>query len=111
MSDRLLRKYGPGLSIIAAGFIFPVLVPIAYMRLVFALIFIKIILCMSLRLTLLTGLLNLSLAAFMAIGAYFTAIMGTTYGYSFWVVLPAAGLLCAVIGCLFCFPLLRLKGA
>ncbi|MDD5761813.1 MAG: branched-chain amino acid ABC transporter permease [bacterium] len=111
MSDGMLRKYWPGLLIAAAGFAFPLLVPIPYARLVFSLIFIKILLCLSLRQTLLTGLLNLSGVAFMAIGAYFSAIVGTTYGYSFWIVLPLSGLLCAAIGCLFSFPLLRLKGA
>lgn len=105
-SKRRLLALGIGLAVVAL----PLAIPV-YGRLVMALIFVKIILCLSLRQTLLTGLLNLSLVAFMAIGAYFTALLSTTYGWSYWLVLPLAGLLCGAIGALFSFPLLRLKGA
>lgn len=105
-SKRRLLALGVGLAVLAL----PLAIPV-YGRLVMALIFVKIILCLSLRQTLLTGLLNLSLVAFMAIGAYFTALLSTTHGWSYWLVLPLAGLLCGAIGALFSFPLLRLKGA
>lgn len=105
-SKRRLLALGVGLAALAL----PLAIPV-YGRLVMALVFVKIILCLSLRQTLLTGLLNLSLVAFMAIGAYFTALLSTTHGWSYWLVLPLAGLLCGAIGALFSFPLLRLKGA
>jgi branched-chain amino acid transport system permease protein len=100
--------YAAGLVAVAVGL--PFAVPL-YARLVFALIFVKAIVCLALRQTLLTGLLNLSLVAFMAIGAYATALVTTTHGWPFWAVLPVTGGLCAGIAFLFSFPLLRLKGA
>ena len=105
------RNRAIGWAVLAAGLTFPLVAPGEYARLVLALMFIKMILCLSLRQTLLTGLLNLSVVAFMAVGAYSTALLTTTYRWPFWIVLPAAGLLCGVIGWLFSFPLLRLKGA
>lgn len=110
MSDALSKSRLAALGIGLAVLALPLAIPV-YGRLVMALIFVKIILCLSLRQTLLTGLLNLSLVAFMAIGAYFTALLTTTHGWPYWVVLPLAGLLCGAIGALVSFPLLRLKGA
>jgi len=37
--------------------------------------------------------------------------LGTTLGMSFWVVMPLSGLTCSLIGLLFAFPVLKLKGA
>ncbi|MBW2118489.1 MAG: branched-chain amino acid ABC transporter permease [Deltaproteobacteria bacterium] len=111
MNNIVLRKPFPHLFFIAVALVFPFVYPSEYAKHVFALIFIKIILCMSLRQMLLTGLLNLSIVSFMAIGAYFTAVLGTTIGMSFWIVMPLSGLICSLIGLLFAFPVLRLKGA
>ncbi len=102
------RLYALGVAVVTV--ILPFAIPV-YARLVFALIFVKAILCLALRQTLLTGLLNLSLVAFMAIGAYATALLTTTHAWPFWLALPMAGGLCAGIAYLFSFPLLRLKGA
>ena len=82
-----------------------------YWEHVFALVFIKIVLALGLRQMLLMGLLNLSMVAFMAIGAYFSAVMTTTVGISFWLIMPLSGVLCFLIGVGFSFPVLRLKGA
>jgi branched-chain amino acid transport system permease protein len=82
-----------------------------YWKHVFALIFIKVVLALSLRQMLLTGLLNLSVVSFMAIGAYFSAVMTTTVGISFWLIMPLSGIFCFLIGVGFSFPVLRLKGA
>lgn len=74
-------------------------------------IFVNIILCLSLRLMLLLGLLNLSIVSFMAIGAYASAVISTTLEVSFWLTMPMSGLICAILSLFLGFPLLRLKGA
>jgi len=58
----------------------------------------------------LAGLLDLGYVAFYAVGAYSYALLATTFGLSFWVCLPLAGLLAAFWGVLLGFPVLRLRG-
>jgi branched-chain amino acid transport system permease protein len=58
----------------------------------------------------LAGLLDLGYAAFFAIGAYVAAILGTTFGLSFWACLPLSAILAAAAGILLGFPVLRLRG-
>jgi len=56
------------------------------------------------------GLLSLTQAGFFAIGSYATAVLSVTYGWGFWLTIPAAALLSAVFGLLIGLPTLRLKG-
>ncbi len=58
----------------------------------------------------LAGLLDLGYVAFYAVGAYSYALLATTFGLSFWICLPLAGILAAFWGILLGFPVLRLKG-
>ena len=58
----------------------------------------------------LAGLLDLGYVAFYAVGAYTFALLGTTFGWSFWVCLPLAGLLAGLWGVMLGFPVLRLRG-
>lgn len=58
----------------------------------------------------LAGLLDLGYVAFYAVGAYSYALLATTFGLSFWICLPLAGILAAFWGMLLGFPVLRLKG-
>jgi len=58
----------------------------------------------------LAGLLDLGYVAFYAVGAYSYALLSTTFGLSFWVCLPLAGILAAFWGMLLGFPVLRLRG-
>ncbi|MFA5951123.1 MAG: high-affinity branched-chain amino acid ABC transporter permease LivM [Hyphomicrobium sp.] len=58
----------------------------------------------------LAGLLDLGYVAFYAVGAYTTALLTKTLGVSFWLALPAAGLLAACWGLLVGLPVLRLRG-
>jgi branched-chain amino acid transport system permease protein len=58
----------------------------------------------------LAGLLDLGYVAFYAVGAYSYALLATTYGLSFWICLPLAGILAALFGVLLGFPVLRLRG-
>jgi branched-chain amino acid transport system permease protein len=58
----------------------------------------------------LAGLLDLGYVAFYAVGAYSYAILSLTFGLSFWICLPLAGLFAASFGILLGFPVLRLRG-
>jgi branched-chain amino acid transport system permease protein len=58
----------------------------------------------------LAGLLDLGYVAFYAVGAYSYALLATTLGLSFWILLPLAGCLAASWGILLGFPVLRLRG-
>ncbi|HEX2448079.1 MAG TPA: high-affinity branched-chain amino acid ABC transporter permease LivM [Methyloceanibacter sp.] len=58
----------------------------------------------------LAGLLDLGYVAFYAVGAYSFALLAATFGFSFWMCLPIAGLLAAMWGCTVGLPVLRLRG-
>jgi branched-chain amino acid transport system permease protein len=58
----------------------------------------------------LAGLLDLGYVAFYAVGAYSYALLATTFGLSFWICLPLAGVLAALWGVMLGFPVLRLRG-
>ena len=57
-----------------------------------------------------TGQMSLGHAAFMAIGAYGSAILARELGFTFWTALPVSALLTGLIGLLFGLPSLRVKG-
>jgi len=57
-----------------------------------------------------TGQISLGNAAFLAVGAYATAILAGRLGLPFPVVIPLAGLVTALVGMVFGVPSLRLKG-
>jgi len=57
-----------------------------------------------------SGQISLGQAAFMAVGAYSSAIFTTSFGLPFWVAVPCAGLVAALIGLVFGLPSLRVKG-
>jgi len=54
------------------------------------------------------GQVSLAQAAFLGIGAYVSALL-TTHGISFWVAVPAAGVLCFLVGVALGFPALRVQ--
>lgn len=56
------------------------------------------------------GLISLGQSAFMAVGAYTTAILTGQMGFSFWAALPCAVLTTGVVGLFFGLPSLRVKG-
>ena len=58
----------------------------------------------------LAGLLDLGYVAFYAVGAYSYALLAQTFGLSFWICLPLAGVLAAFWGVMLGFPVLRLRG-
>jgi branched-chain amino acid transport system permease protein len=58
----------------------------------------------------LAGLLDLGYVAFYAVGAYSYALLAKSFGFSFWLLLPLAGILASFWGILLGFPVLRLRG-
>lgn len=66
-----------------------------------------------LGLNLLTGFngqISLGHGAFFAVGAYTAAILIDQYNVNYWLTLPAAAIVCFVVGYLFGLPALRLEG-
>lgn len=57
-----------------------------------------------------TGQISIGHGAFMGVGAYTVGVLTTKLGLSFWVALPLAGLMAALVGAVFGIPSLRLKG-
>jgi len=57
-----------------------------------------------------TGQISLGHAAFMAIGAYSSAILARQLGLSFWIALPLSAMITGLVGLLFGLPSLRVKG-
>lgn len=57
-----------------------------------------------------SGQTCLGQAGFFCIGAYTCAVLSTKFGLSFWICLPLAGILGAVVGGLVSLPTLRLQG-
>lgn len=56
------------------------------------------------------GQISLGQAAFMAVGAYTSAVLSTKLGFPFWVALPCAGIMGGIVGVLFALPSARIKG-
>lgn len=61
-------------------------------------------------LTFAIGRINIGQAAFALVGGYTTAVLMTKYGISFWLALPASGLVAAAVGLVIGWPILRLRG-
>ena len=57
-----------------------------------------------------SGQISLGHGAFLAIGAYTTAILMDRYEIPYWATLPISGAICLVVGFLFGLPALRLEG-
>ena len=57
-----------------------------------------------------TGQLSIGHGAFYAIGAYTTAILLNQHIVPYWIAVPVSGLTCLLIGFIFGFPILRLRG-
>lgn len=62
------------------------------------------------RLIMSTGQLTLGHAAYMAVGGYASSLLVMKAGLSFWLALPLAGLIAALIALLIGIPTLRIKG-
>lgn len=81
-----------------------------YYTQIFVTVFINIMLASSLRPSLLCGQLNIGHAAFMAIGAYTSALLAKHLGLPFELSLLLGGALAALVGVVMGYPSLRLRG-
>jgi ABC-type branched-subunit amino acid transport system ATPase component/ABC-type branched-subunit amino acid transport system permease subunit len=82
-----------------------------YQQYVIAMVAITAIVGVGLNVLLgLAGQLSLGHVGFYAIGAYTCAILMTRYAWSFWLVLPLAGIAAAIAGALLAVPALRVRG-
>lgn len=96
--------------LLAALLCFPIFMD-AYQINIFTVALMYIVLGLGLNIVVgLAGLLDLGYVAFYAVGAYTYALLNTTFGLSFWLVLPIGGALAAIFGILLGFPVLRLRG-
>jgi len=80
-----------------------------YFLMVLILICINVLLASSLRISLNAGQLNFGIPAFMAIGAYSSALLTMRLGIPFIAAFFAAGILAAVVSLIIGYPSLRLK--
>jgi len=71
---------------------------------------INIILGLSVRLILNVGQMTIATAAFMAVGGYTSALLVTRLGFSFWLTLPLAAVMAAIMAIAIGYLTLRLKG-
>jgi branched-chain amino acid transport system permease protein len=81
-----------------------------YYTQIFVSLLINIMLAASLRPSLLCGQLNIGHSAFMAVGAYTSALLVKKLGFPFELSLLLGGALAAVVGMIMGFPSLRLRG-
>lgn len=94
-----------------AAILIPLLAPDRYTVQVVLIGLIFAVLALSLNLVSgTTGLVSLGHAGFFGIGAYACALLTRNLGLSFWLALPAAGVIAAVVGIVLVFPALRLRG-
>lgn len=70
---------------------------------------INILVVVSYRLMTLTGEWSLIHVVMMGVGAYSSGLLTKAVGLSFWLTMPLAGIICALIALLLSFPLFRMK--
>ena len=99
-------------AILAIALVVPFFVPNRYFFQIIIMSCLFAIGALSLNLILgYTGQASLAHGAFFGIGAYGVGILTQTLGWSFWLALPVASLLAALLGLIVGIPALRTKGA
>jgi branched-chain amino acid transport system permease protein len=96
--------------LVAAGFLLPLGVKDPYLLHIFITIFIWSVLTLGIRLVLVVGHLNAAQASFMGMGAYTSGILAIKLGWSFWIGLPIAGVVAAILALAIGYPTLKIKG-
>ena len=104
------RNLWVGLAIIAGLILFPVFVRNAFFLHVAILVFIYIIYTSAYRFVLRLDQLHFGAHAFIAAGAYASAILAKNLGVPVWLSMPLAALISAFIAVLVGYPALRVKG-
>ncbi|MBI5605199.1 MAG: branched-chain amino acid ABC transporter permease [Deltaproteobacteria bacterium] len=108
--NNLLQK-GFVTILVLAGIFLPLLIKDQYILHIIISIFIWSILTLGIRMVLLAGHLNCAQASFMGLGAYGSGVLALKLGWSFWLCLPAAGIIAAILALGIGYPTLRIKGA
>jgi branched-chain amino acid transport system permease protein len=104
-------KVASGLAFLIFWAIIPVIVSgNPYWIHVFIMCLLNIGMVASVRLVFLAGEISVCHAAFMAIGAYASALLVKNLAFSFWISLPMGGIAAALIGLSIGYPTLRAKG-
>jgi branched-chain amino acid transport system permease protein len=99
-----------GLAVAVLLLAFPALVSNEYLLRVATMMAIYVVLASSLNLIIgFTGMYSLGHGAFYGIGAYVSAILAVALGWSFWVTMPLAGLVTALVGAFLGLATLRLR--
>jgi len=112
MQNKILdRKNVIILLFIVIGFLLPLGMKDPYLLHIFITIYIWSILTLGIRLVLLVGPLNLAQAGFMGMGAYTSGLLAMKLGWSFWLCMPAAGMVATLLALCIGYPTLRIKGA
>jgi branched-chain amino acid transport system permease protein len=74
-------------------------------------IFINVIIVLGLQIVMgYCGQISFGQPAFVAVGAYTSAILTTKFGFSFWLALPISGIMAGIVGIIGGAPSLRIKG-
>lgn len=110
MRDKAKFKFFSIFLFGAVGAILPLLTTDPYHLYIFSQIYIWGTASVALLINIRTGIFNLGHAAFMAIGAYTTALLTIKHGASFWVSLPIGAGLAVSLALLVGVPILRIKG-
>jgi len=97
--------------LVLCGLLLPLVVKDPYILHIIISIYIWSILSLGIRILLLAGHLNAAQATFMGMGAYGSGVLALKLGWSFWLCLPAAGLISAILALGIGYPTLRIKGA
>ena len=111
-SSSLMRRIGPWLAL-AAVLAFLCVLPYElrpYHREITIFFFINLIMVTSYRLITTTGDWSFAHMVLMGAGAYGGALLAKLAGLPFWLVVPLGGVVTAIVGAAFIFPLLRTRG-
>lgn len=104
-------RIGILLATLAAAIFVPMSLPTYWQAVLFFPVGIYVLLALGLNVVVgMAGLLDLGYVAFYAIGAYTTAVLTTTFGWSTWEALPLAIAAAMLAGVLLGAPTLRLRG-
>ncbi len=106
-----MKKVVGYVCLVVILFLIPLFTQQEYLLHILCLIGINIIFACSINAILNIGELNLAQAAFMGIGAYASTVLVTRVHLSFWVAMPLAMIITAVVSLLIGFLTLRFKGA
>jgi len=96
--------------VLTVFFLFPTLVDNDYYTRVGISLIVFTVLCASFRMMVQVGEFNMALPAFMAIGAYCTALLTTKHDLNWWIAMPTAGVLAAATALVLGRVVLRVKG-